>query len=126
MTDEARSSVVSILDKIRPMVNTLSPQERLALIQAIAAEETSDLEQGGLVKEQAAWFALPKKERQQFPGEYVAVREGKIIDHDKDQRALTLRVRAGYTPGEVLVVHSNWDEPPIYAFQSTQLYQGRT
>ena len=40
---------------------------------------------------------------QQYPQQYVAIRQGQLIDHDRDQLALYLRVDKQY-PDEVLLI----------------------
>jgi hypothetical protein len=120
MTNQPSSSFHEILKKIRPMVNGLSSEQRLALIQAIAAEEPSNTGQDEIAREQESWFERPAQERRQFPGEFVAVKDGKIIDHDKDQRSLTIRTRA-LNGGTVLIIHSDWNETPVYNFHSPKI-----
>ncbi len=74
-----------------------------------------------LAQEQAAWYALEARVRQRYAGEYVAVRGGQVVDHDADQRALYLRVRARFGHSPVLIVHADWSEPPVYTIHSPHL-----
>jgi hypothetical protein len=118
---------VSVLEKVRDLVASLSTEERLDLIRDIAAMETpvdqptQEQHHNHLAAEQAAWGAKPLEERKVYRGEFVAVREGQVVDHDVDQRALYLRVRArfGHTP--VLIVPAEWTEPPVYTIHSPHL-----
>jgi hypothetical protein len=111
-------SITGILEKIRPLVSTLSPEDRLALIQAIASEDLPASSQDTLLQEQVAWFARSKSDRQRFAGEFVAVQANQVIDHDSDQRALYLRIRTHFTGQPVLIVHADWDEPPAFTIHS--------
>ena len=119
----------AILDKIRSLATPLNATERLALIQTIADMEPaveiavppSAQRHSQLASEQAAWYARPPDERARYRGKFVAVHDGQVVDHDPDQRALYLRVRArfGHTP--VLIVWADWDGPPVYTIHSPRL-----
>ena len=124
-------ATMTILDKIRHLVVPLNAEERLALIQAIADVEPkpaveSDIlplaqRRSQLAAEQSAWYARPPDERARYHGEFVAVRDGQVVDHGSDQRALYLRVRAHSGHKPVLIVHADWDEPPVYTIHSPRL-----
>ncbi len=119
----------TILDKIRYLATPLNATERLALIQTIANMEPAveiavpppTQRRSQLASEQAAWYARPPDKRARYRGKFVAVHDGQVVDHDPDQRALYLRVRArfGHTP--ILIVRANWDEPPVYTIHSPRL-----
>jgi hypothetical protein len=119
----------TILDQIRSLATPLNAKERLALIQTIAdmppAVESnvapSAQRRSQLAAEQAAWYARPPGERARYRGEFVAVRDGQVVDHDPDQRTLYLRVRArfGHTP--VLIIRADWGEAPVYTVYSPRL-----
>jgi len=121
--------ITTVLDRIRPLVIPLSAAERLALVQAIASIEPKPApspqtqHRDQLAAEQAAWYARPPDERAHYRGEFVAVRGGQVVDHDTDQRALYLRVRArfGHTPAPIL--HADWEQPPTYTIHSPRLLE---
>ena len=116
----------TILDKIRSLTTPLNATERLALIQTIAdmppavesAVPPPTQRRSQLAAEQVAWYTRPPGERARYHGKFVAVHDGQVVDHDPDQRALYLRVRArfGHTP--VLIVRADWNEPPVYTIHS--------
>ena len=122
-------SNANVLDEIRSLVAPLSAEERLVVIRTIAIMEPRDKasavspaeRRSQLAIEQATWYARPHSERQRYHGEFVAVRDGQVVDHDPDQRSLYLRVRAhfGHTP--VLIVHADWTEPPVYTIHGPRL-----
>lgn len=119
----------SIIAQVRALAAPLTSVERLALIRAIASlEPTSggalpapEAEANALQAEQAAWFARPREERQRYAGQYVAVRGGQVVDHDPDQRALYLRVRARFGREHVLIVKADWDAEPEFIIHSPRL-----
>jgi len=113
----------TIIEQVRTLAAPLSNTERLALIRAIASLEPPAREAGRqtLDAEQEAWFARPPAERQQYAGEYVAVQGGKVVDHDPDQRALYLRVRAQFGCHRVLIIQADWEAPPVFTIHSPRL-----
>ena len=120
-------SIAEIKDKIRALITPLNAKERLVLIQTIAAMESADEaddvtsseeRRQQLAAEQAAWYARPLEERQSYPGEFIAVHNQQVVDHDPDQRSLYLRVRERFGRSPVLIVHADWGEPPAYTIHS--------
>lgn len=55
-------------------------------------EEQNTDEDEALWRERAAFTALHPTLLVQYPGEYVAIHGGSLVDHDKDGLALSLRV----------------------------------
>ncbi|MGB8645920.1 MAG: hypothetical protein WCF84_11835 [Anaerolineae bacterium] len=55
-------------------------------------------------QEQEWWLGLPLKERAQYQGEFIAVHEQQLVDHDKDNRALHERIRAKYGRTAILIM----------------------
>ena len=124
-------SIAEIRDKIRALVTPLSAEERLALIQTITEMEPADEadvsssveRRRQLAAEQAAWYARLPEERQSYQGEFIAIYNQKIVDHDPDQRSLYLRIRERFGRSPVLIVHADWEEPPVYTIHSPRLEQ---
>lgn len=126
-------ATTTVLNKIRHLVTSLSAEERFALIQAIADIEpkpepvaestvsTSAQRRNRLTVEQAAWYAQPPDERARYRGEFVAVQGGQVVDHDSDQRALYLRVRARFGRAPVPIIHADWVKLPVYTIHSPHL-----
>lgn len=52
-----------------------------------------------VVREEAAFYRLHPELWQQYPGQYVAIYNEEVVDHDVDQVSLYLRVKAQY-PGQ--------------------------
>ncbi len=122
-------TIIPILEKIRPLIAPLNAQERLTLIQAIAAIKpayepaviSSTNRQQQLAAEQATWYERPLTERQQYQGEFVALKDGQVIDHDPDQRTLYLQVKAQFGRVPVAILNADWLEPPTYTIHTPRL-----
>jgi predicted transcriptional regulator len=71
------------------------------LLGAIALDETADEYRGqtAVDREEAAWLQLHPWLREQYPGQYIAIYGGELVDRDDDQIALYERVRKRY-PGK--------------------------
>ncbi len=104
-----------LLTKLEDMVAPLSNSERLALIQAIITSKNgAGKERSQLEIEQESWFARRASDKENFSGEFVAVHDGKVLDHDADRRALILRTRQSFPDTKMLIVHADWNETPTY------------
>lgn len=55
-------------------------------------------------QEQAWWFSLSLSERAKYEGEFVAVHNRELVDHDKNESALHKRIRAKYGKVSVLIM----------------------
>ncbi len=53
--------------------------------------------------EMEAYRAMHAELKQRFLGEYVAIHDGELVDHDADRRALSRRVRQKYGGAAVLI-----------------------
>lgn len=118
-------TIIPILEKIRPLIITLTAEERLALIQAIATLESSPTPRPTLEnrrqiikQEQERWYARSASERQAYQGQFVALQQGKVIDSDPDQRILYLRIKKQYGRAPIPILYADWTEPPTYTVHS--------
>ncbi len=118
-------SKTAVFEQIQALIAPFSMEERLALIREIAAMppsfSTETLSSSlqppfstQLYREQAAWYALPAEERERYRGEYVALHQGKVIDHDPDQRALYIRIRECYGHAPVPILPADQEQPPTF------------
>jgi len=55
-------------------------------------------------QEQEWWLNLPAEERAKYNGEFIAVRDRRLIDHDTDAGVLYRRIRAKYGNEPVLLM----------------------
>ena len=119
----------TILEHIHTLVSDLSLAERLNIIRSIATVETTDNDHDSKTKErhgllwaeQEAWFARPKADREKYQGEYVAVQNGQVLDHDPDKRELYVRTRQYSKQAPVLLIYADWDSIPEYTIRSPRL-----
>ena len=72
--------------------------ESVVLVEAERATEEEDVT---VAREEAAFKRLHPMLRENYLGQYVAVYQGELIDHDADQVALYLRVKKEH-PGEFI------------------------
>ncbi|MFP4394315.1 MAG: DUF5678 domain-containing protein [Anaerolineales bacterium] len=124
-------SEVDVFEQIQALIAPFSIEERLALIREIAAmpppfsTETLFSSQQPtstqLYREQAAWYALPAEEREGYQGEYVALHQGQVVDHDADQRALYIRIRERYGRAPVPILPADQEQPPTFVIHSPRL-----
>lgn len=54
-------------------------------------------------REMEAYRTLHAELKQRFSGEYVAIHDGELVDHDADRRVLSRRVRQKYGNAAVLI-----------------------
>ena len=121
-------AVSTIFKQIRTLVLPLSAEQRLELIQDIASlaplegdlQETSRRNEQ-IATEQASWYALPAAKRERYNNQFVAVKNGQVVDHDTDQRALYLRVRRHFGSAPVAILWAGWKEPPSFDIRSPRL-----
>lgn len=55
-------------------------------------------------REQAWWLSLPESKRAKYKGEFVAIHNLAVVDHDREESALYKRVRQKFGKTSVLVM----------------------
>ncbi len=116
----------TIIDQVRRLAAQLSPAEKLTAIRAIVDSDLvyeqqkpqGDDSYRQILAEEVAWYAQPRIGRAKYAGEFVAVKDGVVVDHDRDQDTLDLRTRENWGDDPVLIVLADWDSPPEYAIMS--------
>ncbi|HET90013.1 MAG TPA: hypothetical protein ENN99_04620 [Chloroflexi bacterium] len=68
-----------------------------------------------------AWYARLSQDRQLYLGQYVAVRAGRVIDHDADRVALYRRVRRQSPDTPVLITTAEARRPREFLVLSPRL-----
>jgi len=68
--------------------------------------------------ETRAWYEMPAEQRQRYTGQFVAVRGGKIVDHDSDQLVLYHRIHGRFGREPVLIVEGGDQPMPTYRVTS--------
>lgn len=115
------SGAAAILEQIRPLVRQLSAEERLVLIRSITqidtrsepppviTKQTDEDTQQQMLAEQEAWFAQPERERARYHGQYIAIRQGQVIDQDVERRTLLRRVRTQFGSAPIPIISGDDD-----------------
>lgn len=121
-------AVPTVFTQIRTLVQPLSAEQRLQLIQDIAsmtqveeAAQKTPLPGEQLALEEASWYALPAETRARYADQHVAIKNGQVVDQDADQRALYLRVRRRFGSTPVAILWAGWKEPPVFEIRSPRL-----
>jgi hypothetical protein len=92
-----------------------------ALLENALRERRRRLQRAKLDAELAAWRAQLPEARARYRGEYVAVHEGSVVDHDPDLAALHRRIRARY--GRIAVLLTPADGRPPLRIRRPKLAQ---
>jgi hypothetical protein len=71
-----------------------------------------------IAAETEAWYQLPVMERRQYDGQYVAVLNGAVIDHDADRMQLYFRVREKFGRQPILITPGGDQPMPVYRVRS--------
>lgn len=95
------SDELALAIKEEAAIRGLSVEEYLRF--TVKRERTLSVRQK-LEQEQAWWFTLPLRERAKYEGEFIAVHERKLIDHDKNETVLYKRIRNTYGKTPVLIM----------------------
>jgi hypothetical protein len=82
------------------------------LLEKALAEYRRQMQRAKLDAELKAWRNQPLEVRESYKGEYVAVHEGRIVDHDPNLAALHRRVRSRYSKIAVLLTPAE-GRPPL-------------
>ncbi len=69
-------------------------------------------------REQTWWLSQPESKRATYKGEFVAIHDLSVVDHDKEEAALYKRVRQKYGKTSVLVI-------PADGVKEIQIYSPR-
>ncbi len=73
-------------------------------LKTIVQRERTFANRAKIEQEQQWWLSQSLAERARYQGEYVAVHDQKLVDHDKDENALYRRVRTQYGRAAVLII----------------------
>ena len=76
-----------------------------------------------MLREVAAFRALHPHLVQQYPGKYVAIYQGQLIDHDSDPVALLKRINQKYPDKVILRRKVEKDPDPVLHFRSPRFAQ---
>ena len=71
-----------------------------------------------ILRESRAFRSMHAELLSRYPGQYVAVYQGRVVDHDADQLALFLRVDEGYPHAPLLIKQILPEPKEVYTFRS--------
>lgn len=83
----------------RPVDDVLEAAITLAEAALLPAAD----EEAAMVQEEAAYRAMHAELMAQYAGEYAAIHQGRLIDHDRDELALLRRLDTHYPDDVVLM-----------------------
>lgn len=97
-----------------------------AIDQVVSAQESDEgidtTDPEDKIRTEAAWWrALPQAERHRYGGEFVAIHEGNVVDHDPDRRQLYLRVRQKWGTTPILITSAEASAPREYRIHSPRI-----
>lgn len=117
-----------LLKTIRPLVIRLTPAQKLELIRWIVenppeteSETSTEPWETRISAEAAAWYARPDAAREPYAGQYVAVLQGEVVDHDVDRLTLAQRIRTRYPETPVLITAAEARAPREFHIRSPRL-----
>ena len=90
-------------------------------LKAVIRRELTLADRRKIEQEQAWWLSLPLSERAEYAGQFVAVYERTLVDHDPDESALYHRIRARY--GKIAVLVMPAEGPRQVGIRSPRLVQ---
>ena len=98
---------VQVPDKMAEEIRREAESEGIttdAILEAAWRRYRAVLQRKKIHQEQTWWESLPLERRMQYKGEYVAVHNKEVVDHDIDRVSLHKRVRVRYGNIAVLVI----------------------
>lgn len=73
-------------------------------LKAAVRRERTLADRRKIEQEQAWWLNQPLKERAKYDGQFVAIHNQSLVDHDESEEALQSRIRAKYGRTAVLLM----------------------
>ena len=73
---------------------------------------------GQVAQEETAYQAQHAQLLTQFPGQFIAMHNGQVIDHDTDELALFLRVRRQFSQIGILIKHVTLEVEEVWQMRS--------
>jgi plasmid stability protein len=104
---------------------TLEDAAQEAIDQVVLGKESATVNatnpEDKIRREAEAWRTQAQAERSRYLGEFVAVHEGRVVDHDPDRRQLYLRVREKWGTIPILITSAEASAPREYRILSPQI-----
>lgn len=117
MTVTLREPVASRLESAASAHGT-SPESLVETVLLAYLDEEANRK---IDREAEAYRAMHADLLNTHPGEYVALHQGQLVDHDQDQLALYLRVKAQYPKIPVLIRQVRPEVEEVFTIRSPRL-----
>lgn len=88
-----------------------------------AGEDTAGFDEQTVWREERAFQSMHPTLMQQYPGQYVAIQNGQLVDHDTDQVTLYRRCRQAYVEKYVLIAQIQRSVEETYTFRSPRMLE---
>jgi hypothetical protein len=101
------SITLEISDELANKIKTEAKIRGIAIedyLRSIIQKEVTLTERQKIEEEQNWWLNLPLNERAKYEGQYVAIHNKTLIDHDSDKEALHRRIRSKYGKEAILMM----------------------
>ena len=102
------------------------PESDLDTSSTQADEDTASIDEQTAWREENAFRSLHPTLMKHYPGQYVAIHNGQLVDHDMDQVALYRRCRQIYADRFVLIAQVQRSAEETYTFRSPRMLENPT
>lgn len=115
----------TLYKKAKQLARTLNRNVSDVLVEAIQLDTVALGAEEDLIveREREAFLNLHPVLWEKYPGEYIAIRGGKLIDHDVDRSVLFARIDQQYPDQFVLMRRVEAQPEVVYQFRSPRLIQ---
>lgn len=113
----------TLYKKAKRLARTLNRNVSDVLVEAIQLDSVALSAEEDLIVEQErdAFLKLHPVLWEKYPGEFIAIRGGKLIDHDVDRSSLFARIEQQYPDQFVLLRRVEAEPEVVYQFRSPRL-----
>ena len=115
---------VSIREDLFEPIQQIARQERVTIEVLVNEWLTRQLSlaREQKIKEEAVRFQEKHTELlTQYAGEYIAMQNSEVLDHDMNLRELYLRIKSRYKNAPILITQVTSNPKPVYSVRSPQL-----
>ena len=61
-----------------------------------------------IASESSWWWSVEPEVRSRYAGEFVAIHEHAVVDHDRDEEAMRRRIRSQYSKAAILITPAEY------------------
>ncbi len=111
-----------LFDQARRLAKVKKQDVSDLLVDSIVLEKSTS-EDDPVERERQAYLSLHEQLKEKYPGEYVAIYQGKLVDHDADGVALSSRINKKYPHDFVLMRKVEPEPERILYFRSPRFME---